>query len=145
MALPDPHPGLVISYSYLWATEHGQGREEGIKNRPCAIVLARQVVAGRSLVTVLAITHSPPNNADEAIEIPAPVKRMLGLDDKPSWIVLTEVNDFIWPGPDLSHVPNSKPPRFDYGVLPPGYFRKVRDQLLALVTARRVIKVLRSE
>ena len=64
MALPDPHPGLVISYSYLWAREHGQGREEGVKSRPCAIVLARQIVEGRSLLTVLAITHSPPIASD---------------------------------------------------------------------------------
>ena len=145
MALPEPHPGLVVSYSYPWAREHGQGREDGVKNRPCAIILSRQAIEGRSLVTVLAITHAPPIDADEAIEIPATVKRMLGLDDKPSWIVLTEVNDFIWPGPDLSHVAGSNPPRFDYGVLPPGYFRKVRDHLLTLVTARRVVKVPRSQ
>ncbi len=105
MAFPDPHPGLVISYSYLWARERGQGREEGIKNRPCAIVLARQVIESRLLVTVLAITHSPPSNADEAIEIPATVKRILGLDDMPSWIALTEVNDFIWPGPTCRMCP----------------------------------------
>ena len=144
MALADPHPGLVISYSYLWAREYGQGREDGLKNRPCAIVLARQIVESRLLVTVLAITHSTPVNANEAIEIPATVKRLLGLDDDPSWIVLTEVNDFIWPGPDLSHVPGSNPPRFDYGVLPPGFFRKVRDQLMALVAASQVTKVPRT-
>ena len=46
---------------------------------------------------------------------------------------------------DLSHVSGSNPPRFDYGVLPPAFFRKVRDQLLALISARRVKKVLRSE
>ena len=96
-------------------------------------------------MTVLAISHAPPIDADEAIEIPATVKRMLGLDDKPSWIVLTEVNDFIWPGPDLSHVAGSNPPRFDYGVLPPGYFRKVRDHSPTLVTARRIIKLPRSQ
>ena len=70
---------------------------------------------------------------------------MLGLDEMPSWIVLTEVNDFLWPGPDLSYVPGSSPPRFDYGVLPPRFFRTVRDRLLALIAARRVVKVIRSE
>jgi len=34
MALPDPQPGLVISYSYLWHHEHRAGREEGLKSRP---------------------------------------------------------------------------------------------------------------
>ena len=84
MALPDPHPGLVIHYSYLWANEHLAGREEGVKDRPCAVVLARQIIEGRSLVSVMAITHSPPSNPAEAIEIPAAIKRMLGLDDQPS-------------------------------------------------------------
>ena len=32
---------------------------------------------------------------------PDTVKRRLELDDERSWIVLTEANRFIWPGPDL--------------------------------------------
>jgi hypothetical protein len=36
---PVPRPGLVIRYSYLWESEVRQGREEGTKDRPCAIVL----------------------------------------------------------------------------------------------------------
>ena len=39
-ALPEPVPGLVIRYSYLWYTEHRTGREEGQKDRPCAIIAA---------------------------------------------------------------------------------------------------------
>jgi hypothetical protein len=38
--LPEPEPGLVIRYSNLWLREHREGREEGTKDRPCAIVLA---------------------------------------------------------------------------------------------------------
>lgn len=53
MALPDPHPGLVIRYSYLWADEHRTGQEEGLKDRPCVIVVARHAVADRVLVTVV--------------------------------------------------------------------------------------------
>ena len=121
MALPDPHPGLVICYSYLWADEHLRGREEGAKDRPCVVVMARQVVAGKTLVTVVPVTHAQPSDPQAAVEIPP-----------------SEVNDFIWPGPDLRHVPGSQPPRFDFGVLPPGLFRKVRDQLLALHAARRM-------
>ena len=37
--LPRPVPGLVVRYSYLWLDEHRRGREEGVKDRPCAIVL----------------------------------------------------------------------------------------------------------
>lgn len=32
MTLPDPEPGLVISYAYLWHHEHARGREEGLKH-----------------------------------------------------------------------------------------------------------------
>jgi hypothetical protein len=46
---------------------------------------------------VLLITHSPPDNASLAVEIPAKVKQRLQLDDAGSWIVLSEWNEFIWP------------------------------------------------
>ena len=37
---PDPVPALVIRYSYLWHSEFVAGREEGIRDRPCAIIAA---------------------------------------------------------------------------------------------------------
>lgn len=129
MSLPTPQPGLVISYAYLWAREHGLGAEEGVKDRPCAIVAARQFVEGREVVTVVPVTHSPPADPADAVEIPPAVKAHLGLDDMPSWIVVTETNDFLWPGPDLRPVPG-KPGRFHYGMLPPRFFAHVRNRLL---------------
>ncbi len=42
MALPQPRPGLVVSYSYLWRRERDEGRVEGAKDRPCAIILVAQ-------------------------------------------------------------------------------------------------------
>lgn len=53
MAFPTPHPGLVISYAYLWAEESDQGREEGVKDRPCAIVVARRLAEGKDIITVV--------------------------------------------------------------------------------------------
>ena len=145
MSLPTPHPGLVIRYAYLWSNEAERGSESASKDRPCAIVLARQFVEGRSIVTVVPVTHTPPSHSAEAIEIPAHIKRLLGLDEQRSWIVLSEVNDFLWPGPDLVAVPGSTPTRFDYGTLPPGFFRVVRDQLIALVKERRTQRIKRTE
>jgi hypothetical protein len=103
---------MVISYSYLWAREHQQGAEEGRKDRPSAIVAARQVIEGHEVVTVVPVTHSQPSDPLDAGEIPRALKAYLGLDDLPSWIVVTETNDFLWPGPDLRPVPGSQPPRF---------------------------------
>ena len=145
MSLPVPRPGLVIGYSYLWATEHRRGAEEGLKNRPCAIVAAKQVIEGREIVTVIPITHSRPANPADGVEIPAPIKRLLGLDDLPSWVMVTETNDFLWPGADLSPVPRSSPKRFDYGMLPPRFFAHVRDLLLRAHLERRLEQVPRTE
>ena len=101
MAFPDPVPGLVIRYSYLWASEHARGQEEGVRDRPCAVILATANKAGDQVVTVLPISHTPPSNPLLAVEIPAAVKRRLKLDDDRSWVVLAEANRFTWPGPDL--------------------------------------------
>jgi hypothetical protein len=56
---------------------------------------------GATVVTVLPITHSAPAEPAAAVEIPMPVKRHLGLDDDPSWIIVAEGNEFVWPGYDL--------------------------------------------
>jgi hypothetical protein len=37
---PEPYAGLVIRYSYLWKREQQARREEGTKDRPCAVVMA---------------------------------------------------------------------------------------------------------
>ena len=40
MNIPDPVPGLDIRYAYLWSHDAKAGHEEGIKDRPCAILLS---------------------------------------------------------------------------------------------------------
>lgn len=130
MNLPAPQPGLVICYSYLWEAEARQGREEGVKDRPCAIVLAiLRESAEHPIVRVLPITHTRPSDHADALEIPTPTKSRLGLDSDRSWVVLSEANDFIWPGPDLRPVPGSNPSTVAYGFLPPGFMRVLRERL----------------
>lgn len=145
MSLPQPIPGLVICYSYLWAREHGQGTEEGRKDRPCAIVAAHQVIEGREVVTVVPVTHTPPSDPLGAVEIPPALKTHLGLDELPSWIMITETNDFLWPGPDLRPIPGTRPPRFDYGMLPPRFFAHVRDRILQAYRRRNLSRISRSD
>lgn len=124
MSIPDPEPGLVINYAYLWHYEHLDGQEEGRKDRPSVIVLAvDDPTSGEPVVTVLPITHSPPSQSGEGVEIPQAIKRHLGLDDAPSWIIVSEGNDFVWPGYDLRK--RRKTGRYDYGYLPPRFFDKV--------------------
>lgn len=145
MSLPKPRPGLVISYSYLWAREHAQGAEEGRKDRPCAIVAARQVIEGREVVTVVPVTHIPPFDPIDAVELPIAIKKHLGLDNEHSWIVVTETNDFLWPGPDLKPISGSKPNRFDYGMLPPRFFVHLRERILQAHQHRSLERISRTE
>lgn len=134
MPIPTPEPGLVIAYSYLWHREHEAGREEGRKERPSVVVLAVEREADEAtVVTVLPITHTPPANPTLAVEMPPPVKRHLGLDTERSWIVVSEGNEFLWPGYDLRKVPNAD--RYDYGFLPPRLFNQVLDAFLACYRA----------
>lgn len=145
MPLPTPEPGLVISYAYLWRTEYEQGQEEGTKDRPCAIVLATNGADGDTVVTVVPVTHTAPAIPEAAIEIPAPTKQRLGLDPARSWIVVSEVNRFVWPGPDLRPVSRAESERFDYGLLPPSVFHQVRERLAAFAASRRLRAVRRTE
>ncbi len=109
MDIPAPKPSQVIRYAYLWADEHDAGRDEGT-NHP--------------RVAVVPITHSPPPpRAIDALEIPANIKRHLGLDDARSWVVLTELNMFTWPGPDLRPTGDRDSSTVAFGYLPAGFFR----------------------
>lgn len=145
MPLPLPEPGLVVCYSYLWRADFEQGQEEGVKDRPCAIVLSVLDDAGDTVVTVVPITHSPPARPDEAVELPLATKHRLGLDAERSWVVVSEINRFVWPGPDLRPVSRSEPDRFDYGFLPPSLFQQIRNKLGAVAKAKRLKAVTRTE
>lgn len=145
MSLPIPEAGLVICYAYLWRAEHRRGVDEGVKNRPCAIVLAKQIQADRTLVTVVPVTHREPDNLDEAVEIPLATKRRLGLDPSRSWVIVNEVNRFVWPGVDLRPVSRNEPGQFDYGVLPPSIFNEIKAKLLACAKAQRLAAVNRTK
>jgi hypothetical protein len=145
MALPEPQCGLVISYAYLWRRESEAGQTEGVKNRPCAIVLAvRREGGAPAAVTVAPITHTPPHDPAAAIEIPPKVKAHLGLDGERSWIVLDDFNEFAWPGFDLRPVPG-KPGRYDYGFLPPALYRSIIGRILELRQQGRMFILPRDE
>jgi hypothetical protein len=145
MTWPVPHPGLVIRYSYLWEREARAGREEGVKDRPCAIVLVLLREGEHPIVRVLPVTHAPPGDPADALEIPRVTKERLGLDADRSWVVLSEANDFIWPGPDLRPAVNGDPSSVVYGVLPPGFMRVLRQRLLQRWREKRVAVTRRTE
>jgi hypothetical protein len=136
---------LVIRYAYLWHVEQQRGQEEGLKDRPCAVILVTTDDEGDQVVTVLPITHTPPSNPMLAVEIPLATKRRLGLDDERSWIVLTEANRFVWPGPDIRLAQAGDPASVSYGLLPRALFQEVKDKLTAAISARLMRIVPRTE
>jgi len=88
-------------------------------------------------VTVAAITHSPPARPQHAIELPMDVKRRLRLDAQPSWVVCSELNRFVWPGPDLRPISRQRPGEFVHGVLPAPFMQQVFERLAALRAERK--------
>ncbi len=133
MNIPPPKVGLVICYAYLWRDEARAGVEEGRKDRPCVIVVATEEFDGHILVTVAPITHIPPSAKalHNALELPASTKARLGLDDKRSWAIASDLNQFIWPGVDLRPTTRGGD-QVAYGFLPTTMTERLRGMILKL-------------
>jgi hypothetical protein len=97
---------------------------------------------GSPAVRVLPITHNPPSNPDDAVEIPPATKRRLGLDGERSWIVLTESNRFIWPGPDIRPIDSDTG---YFGPIPPALFAEVKRRFIDIARTQRHTATARSE
>ncbi len=135
MPLPEPKPGLIIRYDYLWTREAAAGRDQG-KERPACLVAATDPAASPRFVVILPITHTPPDvvapDGDTVgLEIPAKVRAALGLDDAPSWVIVSEHNVQEWPNGGLAPLPG-RPGVFGYGFIPPGLFAQVKAKFLEL-------------
>ena len=138
MSIPEPKPGLVIRYAFLWSSEEDHGSVEATKDRPCAIVVAAYNQAGAIQTIVAPVTHSPPawDSKAASLEIPAAICKSLGFDDGRHWLRLEELNRFMWPGYDLRPRPDD-PNRWDYGMLPKDLFEKMRVRIVELDRERK--------
>jgi hypothetical protein len=85
----------------------------------------------KTTVVVAPITHTPPSDSKNAIEVPAATKERLGLDHARSWIVTNDLNIFVWPGPDIRFIDSVR--GIAFGHLPSGLTKalitSVRDQI----------------
>ena len=116
----EPKAGLVLRYDFLWKEEERKGLEHGLKDRPCAVAIVSQPNEDDSRTVILcAITHSPPRDNENAVEIPLKVARHLNLDYDRMWIKTQQVNKLQW---SEERIPYGfiKTPKNDwsYGVLP---------------------------
>jgi hypothetical protein len=114
MPIPTPEPGLVISYSYLWHHEHEGGREEGRKDRPSVIVLTVEHAAHDSR---RGPAHHPFRSRRARKR-----RRNSRRGETASRARPRAVMD-RWPGYDTRTI--GRGDRYDYGLLPPRFFRQV--------------------
>ena len=135
MPLPQPEPGMVLRYDYLWSREALEGRQQG-KDRPTCLVAASDGQDNPRYVVLLPITHSPPSGDTVGIEIPHAVKKAIGLDNEPSWVIVSEYNVDEWPNAGLTSVPG-KSGIYGYGFIPPKLFASVKQKFLELVREKR--------
>lgn len=135
----------MIRYAYLWTHEASAGAEEGRKDRPCAVVLALARAGDGVEVVVAPITSRAPAGDADGVEVPPETRRRLGLQEAPCWIVLTEVNRFAWPGPDLRPIETGGGLAWSHGLLPARLFAQVRDAIVTRASARRLRAVARTE
>ena len=137
MSFPTPRPGLVIRYGFLWSHEQASGADEASKDRPCAIVVATATTStGDVQVIVAPITHSPPDDPEDSIEIPRDACVALKLDTGRHWLRLDELNRFVWPGFDLRQIPGRE--AYAYGMLPAGLYDRLRRGILARQVAKQI-------
>ncbi len=75
------------------------------------------------------ITHKSPTGKTVGVEIPQDVKKKLGMDDAPSWIIVSEHNVDLWPNGGLSPVPG-RGGAFHYGFISLGLFAKIKEEFI---------------
>jgi len=119
--------------------------EEGLKDRPVVVVIARKAIGDRVELMVVPVTTQPPKNPSDGFEIPPRVKAYLGLDAERCWIMVTELNRFLWPGPDIRPIAKDDTLTPLYGSLPAGLFAPVLAAVIARGERGKLAMTKRSE
>lgn len=132
----DPKPGMVINYGYLWARQAKQGMVDPQKYRP-SLILAVKEQEEKKLVYVAPITHTPPFYPEESLLMPMATKERLGLDGQNSWLMLSEVNKFEWPGVDIRRVPRRRERSQFYGFVPGAFLEEAQAKMMEMVELKR--------
>lgn len=142
MTTPDPVPGLIVGFSFLWSHEAARGLTEGQKDRPCVVIATFDAHPGKRAI-LAPITHTAPLDPAEAIALPAAIKSRLGLDDSAAWLVCSELNITNWPGFDLRPAAGRPAGTFHYGMLPPGLYEDARQLVTRLHSTKQAKTVSR--
>lgn len=163
--IPEPVPGLVFRYDYLRPWESERNIEHG-KERPACILMVlrpgelirglravdevnRQVTmdftARSGDVIVLPIQSDPPGENQVGIELKEDVKRHIGMPfDKPSYVLVSEVNIDAWPNSGMMPVRNATGEWTYPNPLPRSVFARVVKGFLEVRQRRLVPAVVRT-
>jgi len=125
--------GSLVEYQFLWSHEEAKGRESGLKDRPCAIIL-RSPQQDSDRIFLIPVTTKEPDASTPSLEIPELEARRMGLHEPlRRWIILNEVNiDEI---PSYILEPNAK-----IGDIGKSFFTKILKDFRAVVGKRAMIK-----
>ena len=136
---PEPQVGMVVSYCFLWPRQARKGLDVGEKNRPCLIMAVDTPKDGSpKKVFVAPITHTAPFQPEDSVQIPQETKRRIGLDHETSWLMLSDVNKFNWPGYDLGRVPRRNQPTCVYGSVSASFMNTAQHQMRDMFKEKRV-------
>jgi hypothetical protein len=130
-----------MRYDYLWLQQAAAGMDQG-KDRPSCLVATSAPGTQPRFVVILPITHSNPTGETVGIEIPERVRRAIGLDDSPCWVIVSEHNVDEWPNGGLQPLPG-RPGVFSYGHMPPGLFASIKARFIELAKRRPGTGILR--
>jgi hypothetical protein len=136
--IPKPEPGLVFRYDFLWRRDADVGRDTS-RERPACIAISTESDMVSRRVVILPITHSRPSKDAAGVEIPATVRRALGLDDAPCWVIVSEYNIDNWPNAGIAKLPGRRT-AYSYGYLPPRLFDTIREAFLQRFDMRRAVR-----
>ena len=124
---------MVIRYSFLWGHEADKGNLEGVKDRPVMVVI---LVNNEQEVVVAPLTTKPPRDNSLGFEVPATVRKHLGLGNDRCWISVDTVNQFVWPGPDVRIILHSNQKTIPYGIIPQYLLDAVKAKIIQQLLAR---------
>lgn len=125
MPLPKPQLGNIINYRFLWKEESESGQIEGLKARPSLIVSIQETV-DKKVVRVIPISTKHPSMTRKFLEI-TPNWGIQALPTYPSYLILDEINEFVWPGYDIE--PLLRSPSSLYGRVTLGQFTKILESI----------------
>lgn len=107
MPLPELTLGLVVRYEYLWHRRSAAAVTVDKEHPACVVAIFRRDGSPDDTVVYLPISHTPPADDEEGIELPASVKARAGLDSAPQWVLVSECNLDVWPF-DLRALPGGR-------------------------------------